>query len=150
MLEEGEMPLNSNIKEFLRGIRGRRKEIDDLVRERERLLTTLGPRALRLKEVDVQTSLPGDMMAETMAAVVSLEREIQISIHDLAMQQARAEQMIRQVDSDVHRRLLRLYYFDGLRWWQVAEEMEYTEAHVRKMHSKALEEIAQILKDDTK
>lgn len=61
-------------------------------------------------------------------------------VAELADRMAEIEQAIEPL-APTERTIIRLHYFQGLTWEQVAVEMNYTWRHVHRLHGKALEKL---------
>ena len=77
------------------------------------------------------------------------EEELGRSIAELYGRQVYAEQLIRKLDDEKEREVLRLYYLttengQNLTWNQVAIRMNYFERHVKRIHGNALVNLAKL------
>lgn len=71
---------------------------------------------------------------------MELEAKYKETVKKLAEQMAEIEDAI-QVLEPRERTIIRLHYFQGLTWEQVAVETGYTWRHVHRLHGKALERL---------
>ena len=128
------------VKSFLKRCRDEQIEIDALSEKRAALWASLLPKAVQPKEVDVQTSSPGDAMADVLAEVSELDRQIQAMVDNASRDHARALQIIGSIDKPVYRMVLELYYLSPGRmsWAQVSERMGYSERQTYQLHGQAL------------
>lgn len=127
-----------DVKVYLQGVRGLHKAIESKKRQRESLYYTVTGSAIRLKDVDVQTSAGGDRMGDTMAAVADLDRDIQRGIKDLCNQQKQAAKIIDVLSDPRHRAILTDYYLNAYTWEKVAELNGYETRQVYRLHGEAL------------
>jgi len=127
-------------KETLRQYRSLQREIDDLEREKRRVLDRyLAPAEL--------TGMPGAGGKDSsLEAVVVRRVQYQQLIDDkldvLIDLRQQIEAAIEGLPSD-ERRILRLYYVEGMRWEQVALEINYSVQHVWRLHGQILARMRQ-------
>mgnify|MGYP003292626025 CR=1 FL=1 len=129
-------------KEFLRSIRREQIEIAHLkqmIREEE---AELLPRGIRYDLDKVQVS-PDERFSQICAKVAEYQMELGESIAILTRKKLQAEQMIRKLDNENEREVLRWYYLstdngDLLSWRGVAIRMNYNERHIKRLHGYAL------------
>lgn len=134
------------IKDFFKNIRHEQAEIQELknlIQEKE---LELLPRGIRYDSEKVQVS-PDDITSRICAAITDLEMELGRQIMILAKNQIVAEQMIKKLDDPNERRVMRYYYLTTIEgqlptWNQVAIRMNYYESYVKKVHGKALANLA--------
>lgn len=132
----------NEIKDFFRQIRREQSEISHLsrmIRQEEMLLL---PKGISYDKDKVQTT-PEDKFSEACAKISEMQQELEHSIFNLKIKQAKAETMIRQLDDPDEREVMRYYYMttdDGrpLNWQQVAIRMNYYQRHVFRIHGNAL------------
>lgn len=140
------------LKQFFKDIRKEQEEIQqikDLIQQKE---LNLLPRGITYDKDKVQVS-PDDKFSEICAAISDLEIELGQSIMILAKKQIQAEQMIRQLEDANERKVMRYYYltmFDGQlpTWVQVGIRMNYYAVYVKKLHGRALLNLAKIQQGD--
>ena len=133
-------------KDFFRSIRAEQTEIrhlKDLVRETE---SELMPQAIRYDKAKVQVC-PDESMSRICAKIAEYEQELGESIALLIEKKIQAEQLIRQLDDEREREVIRWYYLsvdEGylLTWGQVAMKMNYNERYVKQIHGNALLHLA--------
>lgn len=136
----------TDIKQFFKDIRKEQAEIQELknlIQEKE---LELLPRAIRYDGIKVQVS-PDDITSRVCAAISDLEMELGRQIMILAKHQIVAEQMIKKLDDPNERRVMRFYYLTTIEgqlptWNQVAIRMNYFESYVKKVHGRALINLA--------
>ena len=71
--------------------------------------------------------------------IVELERLYLTKRGEALELRVRIETAIAAIPDATQRQLLRLRYIDGLVNWKVAEQLNYSEVHVYRLHKKALE-----------
>lgn len=128
---------NQEKKEYLRRYKAADDEINDLLREKERILSRL------TRMTSSATGMPRgggdkDPMTNGVAKMIELEREIDSKVDKLVELRREIEAGIETVDSNTQRRLLKLRYIDGMTWERVAVEMDYSYMQVCRLHGKAL------------
>lgn len=139
-------PRLNEIKDFFKNIRHEQAEIQELknlIQEKE---LELLPRGIRYDSEKVQVS-PDDITSRICAAITDLEMELGRQIMILAKNQIVAEQMIKKLDDPNERRVMRYYYLTTIEgqlptWNQVAIRMNYYESYVKKVHGRALANLA--------
>jgi hypothetical protein len=134
------------VKKFLLQCRKEMIEIDILRDKQNYLRASLLPKAVQPKEMSVQTSGPGDMMADRMAEVADLDRQIEDMIRSLVSNHAIALNVIKRISYPAHRQVLELYYLnpETLSWGDVATRMHYSERQIYNLHGEALLEAQRI------
>lgn len=136
------------IKQFFKDIRKEQAEIQELknlIQEKE---LELMPRAIRYDGIKVQVS-PDDITSRICAAISDLEMELGKQIVILAKHQAQAERWIAKLEDSNERRVMRYYYLTTIEgqlpsWNQVAIRMNYYESYVKKLHGRALVNLAKV------
>ena len=56
------------------------------------------------------------------------------------------EEFIESLEEPLHQNILRLKYIEGLTWRDLAQELDYNERQVRRIHGEILERLANISK----
>lgn len=142
---------------FLRGIRNSARKIRSMEEHADFLRSVVFPGALRLKQVQVQESMPKDTISSKLAAVDAINRRIRTETRDAKDAREYAEEVIGFLPDKRHRRLLTLYYLESyrtyeeagktrkpitgyvsLRWHDVASEMGLRVRDVHRIHHEAL------------
>ena len=129
------------IKETLREVRKLYLEIEAKQRQREKLYYTVIGSNIKLKDVDVQTSISGDRLGDTMAEVADLDRSIREDLETLCNMQRMAANLFRKLSKPEHRAIMTDYYINAYTWDQVAKYNKYSVDNVYKMHGAALLEL---------
>ena len=137
-----------DIKQFFKDIRKEQAEIQELKNLIQQKEMELLPRGIRYDGIKVQVS-PDDTTSRICAAVSDLEMELGRQIMILAKHQMQAENLIKKLDDPNERRVMRYYYLTTIEgqlpsWNQVAIHMNYYESYVKKLHGKALVNLAKI------
>lgn len=128
-------------KAQLRAYKNLRLERDKLARMLEELEATIfGPKAVKYDTMPRGGSGPSDPVAELAGRHLALREDYARTVAELTVQMAEIEQAIEPLEP-TQRTLIRLHYFQGLTWEQVAVEMGYTWRHVHRLHGKALEKL---------
>ena len=137
----------NEIKDFFRKIRKEQNEIAHLSAMIKNEELALLPKAIVYDKDKVQVS-PDDKFSEVCAKISDMQEELGMSIMRLKEKQIRAELMIRNLEDPDEREVLRWYYLTlyenrPLTWQQVAIRMNYYRRHVIRIHSNALQHLAE-------
>lgn len=127
-------------KATLRQYRSLLREIDELEQEKQRVLE-------RYLSPGQPTGMPGaggkdSSLEDTVVRRMQYQRVIDDKLDVLISLRQQIEAAIGSLPSD-ERRLIRLYYIDGLRWERVALEINYSVQHVWRLHGQILERMRQ-------
>lgn len=132
---------NNRKKEYLRGYRVNRRRIsriDDEVRELREL-------AESTKATDYSGMPHGSGnqkdLSDELARIDSLEKKLEMEKSECIESYISIENQIKTVKNEDENDVLFYRYVKGLRWWEIAEKMEYTERWIHKLHGKALEHL---------
>lgn len=123
-------------KEFLRQARDADRRIDEAMERLERMRAKL--EAGRMSNL---TGMPrGGALdwTETADRVIELEKRVNSRIREMVRQKQAAMDAIDRVEEARLREVLELYYLDGYTWEQVAEQMDMSDRHVKRLHGIAL------------
>lgn len=127
---------------YLQSIRKLFLEIEAKKRQRERLYYTVTGSGIQLKGVDVQTSVSGDRLGDTMAKVADLDRSIREDIATLCTMQDTAAKLFKErLSKPEYRAVMTDYYLNAYTWDQVADYNGYSTQAVYKIHGIALQEL---------
>lgn len=128
-------------KEYLQSIRKLYLEIEAKKRQRERLYYTVTGSNIKIKAVDVQTSIGGDKLGDTMAEVADLDKTIREDITTLCDMQDKAMALFKTLSKPEYIAIMTDYYLNAYTWDQVAEYNGYSTQAVYKIHGIALQEL---------
>lgn len=133
-------------KEFFRSIRTEQIEIRHLKEMLQETESGMLPQAIRYDKTKVQV-YPDETMSRICEKISEYEQELGESIALLIEKKIKAEQLIRELDDEREREVIRWYYLtvdDGylLTWGQVAMRMNYNERYVKQLHGNALLHLA--------
>ena len=134
------------VKEFFRSIRTEQLEISHLkalIRETEEGLL---PQAIRYDKDKVQVC-PEEKFGKICSKIADYQYELGESIAILYRKQTQAEQLIRRLENESEREVMRWYYLtleEGLllNWGQVGARMSYSERQIRRIHGEELVHLA--------
>ena len=134
------------VKDYFRQIRKEQLEIVHLVDMIEREELSLLPKAVTYDKDRVQIT-PEDILAKSAAQVVQMQEELGRSIASLKIKKAKAETLIRKLDSSDEREVMRYYYLDFtrqglLKWEDVAQKMHLDKRQVFRIHGNALSNLS--------
>lgn len=110
---------------LLKNIRHINHLIDQLHEQIEDIYTTLTNATVKAKEIDVQTSLPADPMADMVIKAVEYQKKLQEYQTELLSLKGTALDVIKQMDID-NQQLLLLRYFKGYSVEDVGKKTGYT------------------------
>lgn len=98
----------------------------------------------------VQSSSSLDPMGDLVAKICDMKLEL-MKKRTYALEKLHlVERVISQVDKKDYRQLLHRKYIERNDWKQISSAMNYSLPHIYKLHGWALQEIREILKDDSK
>lgn len=133
-----------DVKEYLREVRGLRRDIKTKQREREELWSLISsPGSMHPKEIQVQSSIPKDKQGDILATITDIDRIINDEITEYTTKINKAREIIGSLSKPIHRTICTEYYILGSTWEQVANGEGYSVSHVQKMHGWALHELYQ-------
>ena len=139
-------------KQFLREVRHEQKEIARLELKLEYLKKSTLPGGIRYDVIKIQKS-PDDRITELMAEIGDIETELEKDISKYLRDITKARDMIRALDSSVHRDVMTRYYLPDIdpgdelpTWRDVAISMHYSEHRILHIHGEALKKINNSIK----
>lgn len=144
-----------NTKEYLEQSRRIRQEIVWINRQIEEIETSLGYHPIQLDDSGASKSnYREDKMCESLAKVADLYSDLQKKKADLIIKDEEIHRQIDKLEDIREREVLRLRYLERhprrtiapLGWRQIGFRMGYTAEGVRKIHSKAIKDLSEILK----
>lgn len=137
----------SEVKAYFGQIRKEKYEIIHLRSMIKSAETSLLPSGIRYDKDKVQTS-PDDMMSRILSKAMDMQKELEKSLEDLQTRQLDAEIKIQKLKNSDEREVMRYYYMDTengkpLTWEHVSVKMGYDSRHVRRLHGRALANLAE-------
>ena len=116
--------------------------LENKIAELDALRTTITP-----SYSDMPKGGSGNKIEDLTAKIMELEQQQAEEIFNYLTEYRRVESMIMLVDAHDIRlaNVLRARYIDGLRWEQIAVDMNYTYQSVWRMHNKAVDFLASVL-----
>lgn len=123
-------------KEFLRTARDADRRIDEAMERLERMRAKL--EAGRMSNLTGMPRGGAVDWTETADRVIELEKRVNSRIREMVRQKQAAMDAIDRVEEARLREVLELYYLDGYTWEQVAEQMDMSDRHVKRLHGIAL------------
>lgn len=139
----------SEAKEYLLSIAlldakidARVSEMDDLKDKLLKITPTLSP--------DKGGGAGGtqDKMAGTMARIVDMQREINADIDELIDRKDAALKMLDSMKNPVHMTILHRRYFLHQPFERIASDMNYTYRWVTRLHGRALQDYAKVMREN--
>jgi len=135
------------VKEQLANVASRDRKLEYLSDELQRVSSIVTGGAVRYDKTLVQTSPRGDQLEEKVIKLL----EIKEQILDLYIRQYEDKNRIMDAlwerEDARYRQVLYLTYIKGKASAEVAEELGYTDSHVRHLNQAAIKEIARIWHD---
>lgn len=110
---------------LLKEIRRINHVIEVLQEQIDKIYATLTNATVKPKDIDVQTSLPTDPMAEMVIQAIEFQKQLQEHQLELVERKNKALNVIRQMEID-HQQLLLLRYFKGYSVEDVGIKVGYT------------------------
>lgn len=101
------------------------RQIDQLQEMIDAVYTTLTNATVKPKEIDVQTSLPADPMADKVIQVIEYQKTLEEYQQQLLDKRILAINIIRQMSTE-NQHLLMLRYFRGYSIERIGDEVGYT------------------------
>lgn len=145
-----------NAKEFLEGSRKIRQDIIWINRQIEEIETSLGYHPIQLDDSGASKSnYRGDQMSEALSKVADLYTDLQGKKAELIIKDEEIHKKVDELSDIREREVLRLRYLERhprriiapLGWRQIGFRMGYTAEGVRKIHTKAIKNLNEILKE---
>lgn len=128
-------------KERLRKFRDLKAERDDLLEQIEELETMLyGPKGQNLDGMPRGGGGDNGAREAKLDKLKPLREKYNAKVMEMTAELEAIEASIEPLEPR-ERRLIRLYYFKGLTWEQVAVEMNYSWRQVHNIHGMALEQL---------
>ena len=141
-------------KTLLKKCRMEKREILILQDKLNQIQYSLLPRAIQLKDINVQESGDADPLADRSAAHVDLENELRRQIETMKEHEAEAHRYVARLRNSRHRQMLELYYLSFWRdpnggfhlytWEAVAEELGISERWLWKQIPDAFRELKKL------
>lgn len=138
-------------KTLLKKCRQEKRELLILADKLEQLRMSLLPRAIQLKDINVQESGDADPLADRVSAKTDLENEIRQQIGIMLQREAEAYRLISKLKNSRQRQILELYYLKWkvdatgrcqlYTWEMVAEELFISERQLYRMIPDAFREL---------
>ena len=131
---------NREKKAYLQKYRAADDEINDMLREKERIMSRL------TRMTSCLSGMPhgggeSDKMTDGVAKVIELDAEIDSKVDALCDLRREVCANIGTVNDTTLRRVLTLRYISGKTWEQIAVNMSYSYMQICRLHGKALSEI---------
>lgn len=132
----------ARVYEHLDQIRAMERQIRRKQLQRDELQSCLLPRAIRYDQDKVQTS-PEDAMAETAAAVLDLDREIEQLRRKKAGMIRDIVRTIETLDDDREKLVLTAYYISRMPIRRIAYEIHYSTTQTYRLYRSGLLHLAE-------
>lgn len=130
---------------YLIGIRSIEKRLHTKRLELEALrYKASGAGAIRYDKDQVQTS-PGDYLAEAMADIIEIEKQIEKEERNVEKKKGKAYSIVRKIESPDQRIIIEWYYLNGLSMAETALKMNIAERTTYYLRDDALESFGKLL-----
>ena len=133
---------------LLKNIRTINRQIEQLQELIDAVYTSLTSATVKPKEVDVQTSLPADPMADKVAAVVEYQKTLEEYQQQLVSKRIIAIKIIQRMKIE-NQQLILLRYFKGWSIEAIGENVGYTYRWAWEKIHEAEEEFISIYEKNT-
>ena len=141
-------------KTLLKKCRQEKRELLILTDKLQQLHMSLLPRAIQLKDINVQESGDADPLADRVAAKTDLEKDIRRQIAVILQHEAEAYRIVSKLRNSRQRQILELYYLKWrvdaagrchlYTWEEVALELEISERWLWKQIPDAFRELKKV------
>lgn len=134
-------------EEYMERLRIVRRDIRLLMEQIARdTVLAQGVTAIRYDADRVQTSPVADRMADIVARITEKTGTLydRITLLQGLEEETRKKLLCLEVE---HERVLVYRYFDEMTWADIANQMDYSEKHVFKLHTKALTELDPLVEE---
>ena len=118
------------------------RNLDERIQELRHRMTSVG--AIRYDKISVQSS-PDDPMSTNIAKLIDSEQKLLQLEADLSELQVEILEKLKRMDSDLYRTILTMRYLHGKQLRKIAEEINYSEGYVLKLHRQALQAFEQVM-----
>lgn len=128
-------------KEYLRQYR----DADDAINAKLDQIYRLRELATKMTQTltpdKVQSHDEGDRVAVIVGKIVDMEREVDAEINRMQEIKRQVEEAIAQVPDSSQRKVLTLRYINGLRWEEIAVQLNYHYRWVLELHGRGLQTV---------
>lgn len=128
---------NQEKKAYLMRYRAADNEINDLLREKERIMARLTKMTSSVSDMPHGPHQP-DKLTDGVAAIIELDAEIDRKVDELCEMRQKIIKQIDSIGDDKQRRVLKLRYISGMKWERIAIEMHYDRMQIWRIHGDAL------------
>ena len=125
-------------KQYLSQLKKIDIQISQLMREKEFLEGQLVNTSIAPKEIQVMSSLPSDPMADRVARIVDIDRELDQKVDRLIDLRTTIVEQIQTLEDALQVQVLYARYVELKKWDAITKELHYSYDHLNKVHRKAL------------
>ena len=138
-------------KEYLKQIQNTHNKIENKRERIERIAGILtSPAVGELKQDKVQTSIAWDKQEKLIAEKTNLEEELQHLMYAEAIMLIQIGRQIDGMEDPLYARILHLRYEEHMSLWVIAQTLNYSYPHIRRLHGQALKAFEnKYVKNDT-
>lgn len=117
-----------------------------LIRSYQEQIKELQEKSLSLKSSSSFTGTPSGQSKKAaytayIEQIVCLEEKLQDAIEQQLQAEAKTTEYIEQFTNETEKLLLRLRYLEHKSWQDIADEMNYSERHIRRIHNEILKDV---------
>lgn len=127
-------------KEYLSQIRRYDKNVNNKLSELFQLRQLSVSISVSVKEDNIQSSSDKDKLGSVMAKIIDLENEINSIVDDFLTMKTQIVMQISSIDDDMRYQVLFSRYVEGKKFERIAEEQEYSERQIMRIHLDALDD----------
>ena len=139
-------------KEYLTQIFNLDKKIDDKIRERDAIMSTLLKGTDSTKE-PIYSNLPSSPVENTVIKLMDHNDEVNHQIDELVNLKIQIAGEINQLEKETHKMVLKERYLHCKKFEEIAVEQNYDYRHITRLHGEALKEFEKMFpskfKDET-
>ncbi|MBQ7654524.1 MAG: DUF1492 domain-containing protein [Clostridia bacterium] len=114
-----------------------------LIRSYQEQIKELQEKSLSLKSSSSFTGAPSGQSKKAaytayIEQIICLEEKLQDAIERQLQAEAKTTEYIEQFNNETEKLLLRLRYIEHMSWSEIADEMNYSERHILRLHREIL------------
>ena len=128
-------------KQYLSQLKKIDIQIIQLMSEKDFQISQLTMKSIAPKEIQVVSSLPADPMADRIARIVDIEKELDEKIDKLVYLRQAVVQTIQTLEDPLQIEILYKRYVEYKRWEVIERETHYSFQHLQRVHKKALKNL---------
>lgn len=127
-------------KKYLGQLQFLNRAIKNRTRDIQQIRETLTNISIELKGDRIQSSGSKDKLGDSIAKLVDLERETGELIEQYAAKKHTINTQLESMSKPDYYTVLYMKYCDGMKLYEIGDELHYSEVTVKRIHLKALKE----------